>query len=193
MAKLIELKVVLVVPLILIYIWTSGMLQKWQEGVDLTNPTVENNLLRLLKVEPMQNDIVNNRSRNGFASILQIWDSFEPIGIGPTSYTNFVEGVSLIVLCKVWTENYLVPFGKITEQFTDLDFGSILNSSYLAWTNMCHASILAKERGFWIPFWGNKNTIVKKPTWKILVDQKHGHTSMKLETVEVGKKKKLKK
>ncbi len=67
---------------------------KWQEGVDLTNPTVENNLLRLLKVEPMQNDTVNNRSRNGSASILQIWDSFEPIGIGPTSYINFVEGVS---------------------------------------------------------------------------------------------------
>ncbi len=40
-------------------------------------PSVENNLLRLLKVEPLENDIVNNRSRNGFATILQIWDSFE--------------------------------------------------------------------------------------------------------------------
>jgi hypothetical protein len=99
-------------------------------------PSVESNLLRLLKVEPMENDIVNNRNRNGFATILQIWDSFEPIGIGPTSYINFVEGVGLIVLCKVWTENYLLPFGKNTEQFTDLDFGSILNPSYLAWTNV---------------------------------------------------------
>jgi hypothetical protein len=95
-------------------------------------PSVENNLLRLLKVEPMENDIVTNRNRNGFATILQIWDSFEPIGIGPTSYINFVEGVGFIVLCKVWTENYLLPFGKIT----DLDFGSILNPSYLAWTNV---------------------------------------------------------
>jgi hypothetical protein len=58
------------------------------------------------------------------------------IGIGPTSYINFVEGVGLIVLCKVWTENDLLPFGTITEQFTDLDFGSILNPSYLAWTNV---------------------------------------------------------
>lgn len=45
------------------------------------------------------------------------------------------------------------------------------------------------KRGFWIPFWGKKNTIVKKPTWKTLVDQKHGHTSMKLETVDVKKQK----
>jgi hypothetical protein len=40
MAKLIELKVVLVVPWILIYMdeWHAP---KWQEGVDLTNPVLK--------------------------------------------------------------------------------------------------------------------------------------------------------
>jgi hypothetical protein len=45
-----------------------------------------------------------------------------------------------------------------------------------------------QREAFGFLFGETKTQLCKKPTWKILVDQKHGHTSMKLKTVEVKKK-----